>query len=270
MPGPSPNPRAAWRKQAQHLLRHTFRLPRLRDAQDIVIERVMAGRPTLAIMPTGAGKSLCYQLPALLLPGRTLIVSPLIALMKDQCDKLRARGIEAWQLHSALSAAEEEAANAALSTGRGRLFFTTPERLADADVLRELKRHPVSLMVVDEAHCVSQCGHDFRPSFLDIGAAWRSLGQPRFLALTATATTEVTEDILEQLKVRGIEVLNAGAYRPNLCYRVDQLTSEDAKREALLRAVGELDGSGIVYCATVKAVDEVHRLRRGGGVGAAR
>ena len=270
MPGSSPKRRAAWRKQAQQLLKQTFRLPRLRDAQAIVIERVMTGRPTLAIMPTGAGKSLCYQLPALLLPGRTVVVSPLIALMKDQCDKLRARGIEAWQLHSALSAAEEEAANAALSTGSGRLFFTTPERLADADFLRELKRHPVSLMVVDEAHCVSQWGHDFRPSFLDIGAAWRELGQPGFLALTATATAEVTEDILEQLKVRGIEVLNAGAYRPNLYYRVDQLTSEDAKREALLRAVAELDGSGIVYCATVKAVDEVHRVLVQAGIETAR
>ena len=270
MPGNSSKHRAAWRTQARQLLRQTFRLPRLRDAQEVVIERVMAGRPTLAIMPTGAGKSLCYQLPAMLMTGRTVVVSPLIALMKDQCDKLRARGVEAWQLHSALTAAEEQAAGAALSSGAGRLFFTTPERLSDADFLRELKRHPVSLMVIDEAHCVSQWGHDFRPSFLEIGSAWRALGKPGFLALTATATPEVTQDILEQLQVPGVEVLNAGAYRPNLCYRVEQLTSEDAKRDALLRMVNELDGSGIVYCATVKAVDEIHRVLEQAGVATAR
>ncbi|MCM5678793.1 ATP-dependent DNA helicase [Schlegelella sp. S2-27] len=252
--------RAGWRAEAQQLLKQTFRLPRLRNAQAAVIERVMADRPTLAIMPTGAGKSLCYQLPALLLPGRTLVVSPLIALMKDQCDKLRARGIEARQLHSSLAADEEREALAALSAGHGRLYFTTPERLADAGFLRELQRHPVDLMVVDEAHCVSQWGHDFRPSFLEIGAAWQALGRPRFLALTATATTEVADDILRQLKVPGTEVLNAGAYRPNLYYRVEAPASEEARRDALLRLLAELPGSGIVYCATVKAVDAVHAL----------
>ena len=262
--------RPGWREQALRLLKQTFGLPRLRDAQATVIERVMDERPTLAIMPAAAGKSLCYQLPALLLPGRTLVVSPLIALMKDQCDKLRARGIEAWQLHSGLAADEERQALSALSEGRGRLYFTTPERLAAADFLRELQRHPVSLMVVDEAHCVSQWGHDFRPSFLEIGCAWQALGRPRFLALTATATTDVAEDIVGQLKVPGIEVLNAGAYRPNLYYRVDAPASEEARREALLRLLAELPDNGIVYCATVKAVDAVHGLLVQAGIEAAR
>ncbi len=209
-------------------------------------------------MPTGAGKSLCYQLPALLLPGITLVVSPLIALMKDQCDKLGELGIAAVQLNSALSAAEIAAAEQAIAEGRARIVFTTPERLADADFIAALSAHPVSLLVVDEAHCVSQWGHDFRPAFLEIGSATGPLGHPNILALTATATPAVIDDIAQQLGVDRFEVVSTGIYRPNLHYRVEQVTREDDKLARTVELVGQLEGAGIVYAATVKAVEAVY------------
>ncbi|AKJ30126.1 RecQ family ATP-dependent DNA helicase [Caldimonas brevitalea] len=269
-----PTPRAAapraWRRQAERLLKDTFRLTRLREAQKGVIERVMTQQSTLAIMPTGAGKSLCYQLPALLLPGRTVIVSPLISLMKDQCDKLRKRRIAAFELHSALNAADTAEAEAAIADGTARLVFTTPERLADPDFRALLQHHVVSLLVVDEAHCVSQWGHDFRPAFLEIASGWRMMGRPTLLALTATATPDVAEDIVAQLKVPGVEVLNAGAWRPNLHFSVEQFTGEDARHQRLLALVAATEGPGIVYTSTVKAVDAVYEALKSAGVSVAR
>src|SRR4029079_10053258 len=142
----------SWRTRLSRLLRGTFGLKPLREGQAAAIEHVMAGEPTLAVMPTGAGKSLCYQLPALLLPGATLVVSPLIALMKDQCDKLRELGVAAVQLNSAVSADEIDAAGKAHGAGQAKIVFTTPERLAEGAFLDLVTTHPVSLVVVDEAH----------------------------------------------------------------------------------------------------------------------
>jgi ATP-dependent DNA helicase RecQ len=268
-PAPStPVPAARIRRA----LRETFGLERLRDGQDRVIDHVLAGRPTLVLMPTGAGKSLCYQLPAVLLPGLTLVVSPLIALMKDQCDKLRGRGVDAHQLNSAVPADEQAEALAAIDAGRARIVFTTPERLADPAFLARVERHPVSLVAVDEAHCISQWGHDFRPAFLAVGEAIGRLGRggakPTVLALTATATEEVVADVAEQLGVGRFEVVQTDLYRPNLALAVQPVTNETERLEEAVRRVQALEGTGIVYAATVKVAEAVHAALGAAGVDA--
>ncbi|MFS2049598.1 ATP-dependent DNA helicase RecQ [Variovorax sp. Varisp41] len=240
----------------KHTLRQVFGHARLRAGQAEVIERVMAGRSTLAVMPTGAGKSLCYQLPALLLEGRTLVVSPLIALMKDQCDKLRALGICAVQVNSALGAEELERAEQAIDDGSARIVLVTPERLADPGFVSRLSAHRVALVAVDEAHCISQWGHDFRPAFLEIGPAVRALGGPPVLALTATAGEEVAADVMKNLGIPRAGLIDTGAYRANLRFEVEQTTQEPERQRRIVELVREEAGSGIVYAATVKAAQE--------------
>jgi ATP-dependent DNA helicase RecQ len=222
-------------------------------------------------MPSGAGKSLCYQLPALHLDGLTLVVSPLISLMKDQADKLQAVGIESLLINSTLNRKDERAALDALREGSTRIVFVTPERLANpafVDVLASRTQRPVALVVVDEAHCVSKWGHDFRPAFLDIAHAVQVIGAPPVLALTATATPEVVADIVHSLRLREPTIVRTGTYRQNLRYRVVQTGAGHGRREAaraltlkqqqLLDLIGELKGSGIVYVATVREVQRVH------------
>ena len=253
----------------QSTLKKTFGLKQLREGQEGVIRRVLDGKNTLAVMPTGAGKSLCYQLPAMLLKGRTLVVSPLIALMKDQCESLCERGIAAVQLNSALDAATLHAAEQAIADGSARIVLTTPERLSDPEFMALMQRHPTSLLVVDEAHCISQWGHDFRPAFLDIAAARRRLGKPTVLALTATATEAVADDVLKQLDIPRAGIVNTGAYRANLHYSVEQLEREDDKLARTLALVSQSTGSTLVYTATVKAAEAVYAalLEAGESVG---
>lgn len=250
-------PGSARQRKIQRLLRSVFGIARLRTGQQEVIDSVLAGRDTLAIMPTGSGKSLCYQLPAALLAGATLVVSPLISLMKDQLEKLHALGITAVQLNSSMSRAEEDDAVARIAQGGRLIIFCTPERLASPAFLSLLAGAPPSLVVIDEAHCISQWGHDFRPAYLDIAAALRALGRPPVLALTATATGEVMADIDTQLEARKLHVVNTGIYRANLRYRVIQVTNAAEKHDSVLRLLRETAGVGIVYAATVKAAEDL-------------
>ena len=244
-------------RKIQRLLRTVFGIERLRTGQQEVIDSVLAGRDTLAIMPTGSGKSLCYQIPAALLPGATVVVSPLISLMKDQLEKLAQLGVTAVQLNSSLSRGEEDEAIASIARGDKLIIFCTPERLATGEFLALLAAAPPSLVVIDEAHCISHWGHDFRPAYLEIAAALRALGRPPVLALTATATGEVIADIGAQLAAPKLHVVNTGIYRANLRYRVIQVTNAAEKQDTVLRLLRETAGVGIVYAATVKAVEEL-------------
>jgi ATP-dependent DNA helicase RecQ len=249
------------------LLRTVFGIDALRDGQRRVIDAVLAGRDTLAVMPTGSGKSLCYQLPARLMKtGLTVVVSPLISLMKDQAEKLEEAGIaSATQVNSSLSRSDEQDALQAIENAGKNIVFCTPERLAMPEFRELLQQTGVGMLVIDEAHCISQWGHDFRPAYLEIGAALAALGQPQVLALTATATDDVIADIRAQLARPGMRVVNTGVYRPNLQYRVRQVTNPQEKLAALLELVQATPGVGIVYAATVKAAKEAYEMLREAG-----
>jgi ATP-dependent DNA helicase RecQ len=238
-------------------LRETFGLAKLRPGQAEVIRSVLEGNNTLAIMPTGAGKSLCYQLPSLHLPGTTVVVSPLISLMKDQVDKLEEAGIEAAQLNSALTTEEHEENLEQIKTEKSDFIFVTPERFTNQEFLGDLRKKDINFVVIDEAHCISEWGHDFRPAYLSLGAAVKTLGSPPVLALTATATSEVIADIEKQLDLGKLQVVKTGIYRPNLHFEVKRVTNEREKREELIRVLNEHEGAGIIYAATVKTVEEL-------------
>jgi ATP-dependent DNA helicase RecQ len=256
--GPSKRPIEPEAKRIGQVLTRVFGLKRLRAGQLDVVQRALRGVNTLAVMPTGAGKSLCYQLPALLLEGATVVVSPLVALMKDQCDFLREHGIAAVQINSALSAEELAAARRAVQDGSARIVLTTPEQIKDPELVESLSLRKVSLLVVDEAHCISQWGHDFRPAFLDIAAAVRPLGKPAVLALTATAKPAVMQEIMEQFSIEADDVVHGDAYRPNLHLSVEQAGRAADRVGRALALVACYEGSGIVYAATVKGAEELY------------
>ncbi len=247
-----------------------FGIHSFRPGQALAIRNVIAGIDTLAVMPTGAGKSLCYQLPALELDGVTLIVSPLIALMKDQHDKLDSLGIEVLRLDSTLTPREEATTLARLSENRPCIAYVTPERLTEARFRERLAKVRVALFVVDEAHCISQWGHDFRPAYLSLGAAVRAIGRPPVLALTATAPPKVKDDILSQLGITDASVIDIGLDRPNLRYHVVQASSERKKQALLLRLLERQPGCGIIYAATVKTVDALADFLNAQGVASGR
>jgi ATP-dependent DNA helicase RecQ len=259
-------------KDAKRVLHRVFGLDEFRPGQQDIISSVLAGRDTLGIMPTGAGKSLCYQIPALLLPGTTLIVSPLISLMKDQTDKLVERGLEASAINSTLTAREESDHIERIADERAEFVLTTPERLATQEFKDLLHTLSIDLIVIDEAHCVSQWGHDFRPAYLEIKDAIRALRTKRrsrrgipVLALTATAPEQTLASIVDELGLIEPAIVNTGVYRPNLEPEVLRTVNEAQKRDHLQRLFHEMTGTGIVYASTVRQVDLLHDLFTGLG-----
>ena len=233
---------------AEELLSSVFGFSGFRPGQAEIVAAVAAGRDTLAIMPTGGGKSLCFQLPALMRPGVTVVISPLIALMRDQVRSLREAGVEAGALTSGSTQEETEAVFAALDEGRLKLLYMAPERLASGGTLTLLRRIGTRLIAVDEAHCVSQWGHDFRPDYLRIGDLKRALGVP-LAAFTATADEETRAEIVAQLfDGRAPETFLRGFDRPNihLAFQV----KDQPRRQVLAFAAARKGQSGIVYCGT--------------------
>jgi ATP-dependent DNA helicase RecQ len=243
-----------------------FGVERFLPGQRELIEAVLRGRNAVGILPTGGGKSLCFQVPALLLSRPTVVVSPLIALMQDQEEKTSGAGMRVVRLDSTLGAAEEREALARLDRGDAHLVYTTPERLENPDTINRLRARGVSLFVVDEAHCVSQWGHDFRPAYLSLRGAIRALGRPPVLALTATATPEVTDDILRQLTIENAAIVQAELERRNLFFEVHRTVNRETRRERLIELIRAERGAAIVYVATVRLAPEVRRFLEANGI----
>ena len=202
------------------VLKATFGLETFRPGQLEVIEALLAGRSSLAVFPTGGGKSLCYQLPALLQPGLTLVVSPLIALMKDQVDALQALGIEAARIDSTLDGSEFRQILEKMRRNRLKLLYIAPERLGNEKFIQTISRIDISLLAIDEAHCISEWGHNFRPDYLKLAYHAKYLGIKKFLALTATATPKVSENICDLFGIEKRDHIQTGFYRPNLSLHV--------------------------------------------------
>jgi ATP-dependent DNA helicase RecQ len=241
---------------SHELLEKHFGFREFLDAQEEVVEAIVGGADALVVMPTGGGKSLCYQLPALMLEGTTIVVSPLIALMKDQVDALQRRGIAATLINSSLDFPEQKERITALARGDYKLVYIAPERFRSRSFLEALGRATISLFAVDEAHCLSMWGHDFRPDYFRLDQALEILGRPQVAAFTATATPEVRRDILTHLKLREPREFVAGFARPNLKLLVTPVANEAEKYERL-RALVRDHKTGIVYCATRKRVEAV-------------
>jgi ATP-dependent DNA helicase RecQ len=246
------------KSKARRVLSERFGHTDFQKGQWEPIRAVLDGRDALVVMPTGSGKSIVYQLPALLLPGLTVVVSPLIALMKDQQDKLAAVGVDALAMHSHLTDTQARHLADRVSDGSGEILYLTPERFKDRDFFERLLTRTVSLFVIDEAHCVSQWGHDFRPDYLTLGSVVKRLGRPPILALTATATAEVRDDIARQLDMHGPHVTVTGFARPNLRFEVRRTVNQAMKDAALEELLRDSPGVGVVYVATVREAERLH------------
>src|ERR1700726_745632 len=204
----------------QSTLKSVFGFDTFREGQAAIISKILEGKSALAVFPTGSGKSLCYQLSALHLPGLTLVISPLIALMKDQIDFLRARKIPAARLDSSIDLQEIRRTDADLRSGRLKLLYVAPERFSNERFIQKLRQLQISLVVIDEAHCISEWGHNFRPDYLKLARAAKALGITRVLTLTATATPAVAQDICREFSINPDAFIHTGFYRPNLTLEV--------------------------------------------------
>ena len=225
-----------------------------RGKQREIMEDLLNGYHVLTIMPTGSGKSVLYQLPALLLPDLTLVISPLISLMKDQVDSLTKRGIDAAFINSSLTKKERETRYQEVEDGKYKILYVTPERFRKEGFVALIRKRTISLFAVDEAHCISQWGHDFRPDYTRLKEFRNLAGNPPTIALTATATPEVQKDIILQLGLNPAEVrvFHEGIDRPNLYLEVINLYGENEKLEALLKKIKSVKGSGIIYFTLIK------------------
>ncbi|QDS92248.1 ATP-dependent DNA helicase RecQ [Roseimaritima multifibrata] len=258
------------------ILREVFGHAQFRGSQEPIIRRLLAGQHALVLMPTGGGKSLCYQLPALLpmgdSPALVLVLSPLIALMKDQVDSLRRKGIDATFINSSLSANERKERYANLAAGKYRLLYVTPERFRKPDFCDALSQRTVHLLAVDEAHCVSEWGHDFRPDYTRLESIRQSLGNPVTIALTATATAACQQDILRQLGLSPAEVqiFNSGIERENLDLQVAEIWDEEEKvthiQEILADPRCPTGSSGITYFTLIKTLERFSDYLRKAGI----
>lgn len=237
-----------------------FRLSSFRPGQREVVEAILSGHDTLCVMPTGGGKSLCYQLPAVARGGLTLVISPLIALMKDQVDALSALGIPATFINSSISLEQQRQRIDRMVAGDYRLVYLAPERLRSAGFLRAMANTPISLLAVDEAHCISQWGHDFRPDYARLGRFRERAGNPQTVALTATATQSVRQDIAEVLRLSEPTTFISGFARRNLSLRVETPPSNSARDNRLVEFVEQTPGSGIIYASTRKNCEHVVEL----------
>ena len=248
------------KKQLLDLLKIHFGYESFRPGQEEAIDHLLAGQDTVVILPTGGGKSMIYQLPALILEGVTLVVSPLIALMKDQVDSLDKVGIPATFINSSLSLRESEERLRRIKEGFYKIVYIAPERFYNTAFMSDLKKIKVSLFAIDEAHCISQWGHDFRPSYLRLKEVIRIFGSPIVVALTATATPEVREDIAKQLNLKDPKYVISGFARPNLQLAVVQ-ASNGQKNQYILDALDNNNlGSGIIYVGTRSKADELAEL----------
>ena len=255
-------------KDPQTILTSIFNYRSFRSKQKAIIENVLANRDTLAILPTGAGKSLCFQIPALMFEGLTIVVSPLIALMKDQVDGLRRRGIHGVAyLNSALQEATKERIYALLKRSRLKILYVAPETFVDNKLMSILRESNISLIAIDEVHCISVWGHNFRPDYLRLGRVIKALRNPPVLGLTATATEKVQEDIQKQLGIR-CDVFKDSFDRKNLLFSVIQLESENEKRKLLIRFLEQLEGSAIIYVNFTRTAEELAKFLTENGLNA--
>jgi ATP-dependent DNA helicase RecQ len=253
---------------ARATLARCFGYPDFRKPQIPAIEAVLAGRDALIVLPTGGGKSLCFQVPALLRGGLTVVISPLISLMKDQVDALERRGLPAAFINSTLGASAAADRLTRAQRGELTLLYLAPERMDAGRTLERLREIGVSMLAVDEAHCISEWGHDFRPSYRRIGRIRHALGDPQTVALTATATPSVRDDIARQLLLRDPAVVVGGFDRTNLSYSVVATRSQTEKDKAAIAAIREHTGPAIVYAPTRKAVERVTQVLTRARVGA--
>lgn len=247
------------------ILKQHFGFGDFREPQQQVVASVLEGRDTLVIMPTGGGKSLCYQLPALVMEGTTLVVSPLIALMKDQVDTLQKRGIAAAMINSSQSWAEQKVILEQMRRDRLKLVYVSPERFRAGSFMRALEGVRIAMLAIDEAHCISQWGHDFRPDYMRLGSVLRQLGRPPCSAFTATATPDVREDIERQLGLSEPVVFVSGFARDNLSFNISEVKTK-AEKFKRIRSLVKAHGTGIVYCATRKSVEAVSEYLEEGGI----